>query len=394
MDKSRQHHCIFCATVLSQPNKPEHILLNALGGRLTTRNVICDMCNHEFGIGPDQDLAESVAFIRNMCSLNAGDGHPPPPLNGFESDGISFRLDPGMQPKPFSRTPLTVNFEDDEINVQIEAYSDKQAEQLLEGAARKIAKKLGHSHPNIIEAIKADLLKDKKSTFRPGPSIRRSLQFGEGRSQQAKAKACLVFWAHCVGTEELQDDRYSAVRSFARFGITPPDRETLIKIDMRALPPTPAEFGENPNIIWVGSNDEGKAYGYFRLYGAIGWRFLLCEAGAPPNLSHSLISNPLANQTWKVSTGGDAVLRAEWVFSEWSLSPLEGEKVADRLQPLLEYAKRNSQNMMVRNLTEAAFAKAGPAEGDQITEEHATAIASYVSRALTAYLLKVEIPEE
>ncbi len=327
VNHSKHHHCIFCTGVLSQPNKPEHILLNALGGRLTTRNVICAACNHEFGVGPDQDLADSVAFIRNICGLKAGDGHPPPPLNGFESEGITFRLDPGMQPKPFARTPLTVNFENDEISVEIEAYSDAQADQLVEGAARKIAKKLGYSHPAIIAAIKADLLKDKKSTFRPGPPIRRSLQFGEGRSQQAKAKACLVFWAHCIGNDELLHDRYAATRGFARFGITPEDRETLIKIDTRALPPTPAEFGQNPNIIWVGSDAGGKAYGYFRLYGAIGWRVLLCEAGAPPHQSHSLISNPLANQTWNVFSVSDAVLSPEWVFAEWESWPPEFEKV-------------------------------------------------------------------
>jgi hypothetical protein len=33
--------CIFCGTELTADTKPEHILLNALGGRKTTQRVIC-----------------------------------------------------------------------------------------------------------------------------------------------------------------------------------------------------------------------------------------------------------------------------------------------------------------------------------------------------------------
>lgn len=394
MKQSQGFRCIFCAEIISQRNKPEHIILNALGGRLTTKNVVCDRCNHDFGVGPDQDLVETAAFVRNMCNLKAGDGDAPPALNGFESDGQPFRLDPGMQPKPFSRKPLVVEFEDQEIRVQIEAYSDAQADKLAEGAARKIAKRLGYSEPRVVEAIKVDLLKDKKSSFRPGPRVRQSLQFGEGMSQQAKAKACLVFWAHCVGSEELHDGRYDAARCFARFGNAPDDRETLIKIDTRPLPLTPDEFGQNPNVIWVGSDGHGKIYGYFRLYGAIGWRILLCEAGGPPNQSHSLISNPLNNQIWKVSSGDDAVFTTEWVFSEWNSWPPEYEQVTGRLQLLMAHSQNISQDIMLKNLFERGGAKADCGDLDIITDEQVSVLSSHVGRGLAAYLLKKEIPED
>ncbi|UVO30394.1 HNH endonuclease [Bradyrhizobium arachidis] len=39
--------CIFCQNELTQDTTPEHVLLNALGGRMTTKRAICsDHNNH------------------------------------------------------------------------------------------------------------------------------------------------------------------------------------------------------------------------------------------------------------------------------------------------------------------------------------------------------------
>ncbi|WP_413785677.1 HNH endonuclease [Cognatiyoonia sp. IB215182] len=52
--------CVLCKAQLSENEKPEHILLDALGGRKTTRDVLCSICNNKMGAGPDKDLAESA----------------------------------------------------------------------------------------------------------------------------------------------------------------------------------------------------------------------------------------------------------------------------------------------------------------------------------------------
>lgn len=65
-------HCILCKIELSVGEKPEHILLNALGGRKTTRDVLCSGCNNTMGVGPDKDFAESVAPLRTIANLKSG----------------------------------------------------------------------------------------------------------------------------------------------------------------------------------------------------------------------------------------------------------------------------------------------------------------------------------
>src|ERR1700747_1977114 len=58
MEKINQ--CIFCDKALDGNTKPEHILLNALGGRKTTSKVICSDCNNRFGGTIDDALAKQV----------------------------------------------------------------------------------------------------------------------------------------------------------------------------------------------------------------------------------------------------------------------------------------------------------------------------------------------
>jgi hypothetical protein len=58
--------CIFCDHTLGPTTKPEHILLNALGGRKTARRVICSEWNSRFGSTIDDAFAEQVEIIRNL----------------------------------------------------------------------------------------------------------------------------------------------------------------------------------------------------------------------------------------------------------------------------------------------------------------------------------------
>jgi len=61
--------CIFCENELTEGTKPEHILLNAFGGRKKTRHVDCSACNNKFGSTIDDEAAQQVTILRNMLHL-------------------------------------------------------------------------------------------------------------------------------------------------------------------------------------------------------------------------------------------------------------------------------------------------------------------------------------
>jgi hypothetical protein len=67
--------CLFCPAELDETTKPEHILLNALGGRKTTTGAICSACNNKFGRTIDDVLTSQITALRNLLQLESGTGN-------------------------------------------------------------------------------------------------------------------------------------------------------------------------------------------------------------------------------------------------------------------------------------------------------------------------------
>jgi hypothetical protein len=387
-------HCILCKKIITGKTKPEHILLNALGGRATVRNILCSACNHKMGIRADQDLADNVAFWRNVCDLKAGDGGDPPTIHGLESNGQRFDLKPGMKPHIHPQKPLKTEIDENGVRVNIQAFSDSEAEKLIDGAARKIAKHIGYEQPIAIEMLKSELRKDKKSSLMPSPSIHENLQFGQGQSQQSMAKGCLVLWAKKCGNEEISSSRYDSIRSFILTGIKENNLEKIAKIDTRTQPQTPEKYGTNPIFIWVGSDETGKVYGYYRLYGAIGWRFLLCESEAPTSITACLISNSFNNLEWEIYQDNENPISSEWIMAEWNSYPPLYDAFQQAMEPILKYAHQRAHEQWLMELIESGFHKAGCKEGDIITEDIARKLADHVSRAIVYTYTGIDVLKE
>ncbi len=63
-------NCYVCDIKLTQENTGnEHIIINALGGRLKSKNLLCKSCNSTFGDKIDIALANSLKDIGNMLNI-------------------------------------------------------------------------------------------------------------------------------------------------------------------------------------------------------------------------------------------------------------------------------------------------------------------------------------
>ena len=80
--------CLFCPAELDETTKPEHILLNALGGQKTTTGAICSACNNKFGGTIDNVLTSQVIALRNLLQLESGTGNPAPALKNVQHQAI------------------------------------------------------------------------------------------------------------------------------------------------------------------------------------------------------------------------------------------------------------------------------------------------------------------
>lgn len=61
--------CYVCGNILNEKNQTEeHIFLNAIGGNLKSKNLICRECNSSFGNDIDAALAGQFNAIANMST--------------------------------------------------------------------------------------------------------------------------------------------------------------------------------------------------------------------------------------------------------------------------------------------------------------------------------------
>ncbi|MBP5287043.1 MAG: HNH endonuclease [Elusimicrobiales bacterium] len=65
--------CIFCGKNLTQDEKPEHIIPNALGGKLKSKDIICDSCNNSYSY-LDKELAEELSPLTSLIQPKRDNG--------------------------------------------------------------------------------------------------------------------------------------------------------------------------------------------------------------------------------------------------------------------------------------------------------------------------------
>jgi hypothetical protein len=285
--------CLFCPTELDATTKPEHVLLNALGGRKSTTKAVCSGCNNTFGGTIDKVLALQVMTLRNLLQLESGTGNDAPGLKNIQAGErkINIKGDGTIEivDKPFTIEQL----EDGKWNVQILARSEEHLAEIIP----HLAKALKIPEENLraqLPGAQASLI-----TGRPG-AVHHHLVLGGPDAIRSAMKACLVLWSTLVGNDEVKSAPYDAARKFVLDG----DEQCLRNrphIDSRQFVDVErmkAAYGLLFNMIYVRSDELGRVVGHFTLYNAIAWQVTLAEAGGTPNAKVALISNPLDPSHW------------------------------------------------------------------------------------------------
>ncbi len=282
----RMSHCIFCQSELTDSTTYEHILPNALGGRKTTRRVICSDCNNVFGGSIDKSLTSQVDVIRNLLQLKSGTGKAPPMLRKIQSgtETVNFRNDgtPESTGKPFA-----IDIQDDgSAMVQIKARSAEELQKLIP----HIAAQLKISVDEVEEKVKSA---DVSQITQPLDGVHHRLSFGGIEALRSITKSCLVLWGTVVGNEEINSSPYDDARGFVTLG-DGQFNKCRVHLDSRCLPcdsDLQDRFGDIFNLVYLKSDAAGRLIGHFTMYNAVGWQIVLTESGAVPDVGVGLVSN-------------------------------------------------------------------------------------------------------
>ena len=116
----------------SQNRSEEHIIPNAIGGRLTSNKLLCKVCNSAFGDVIDFEIAEQLSLIANLLNIKRDDAKIP--RNIRTSKGKYF-LRAGGKPV-LAKPEINVTKDDKGMKIHIESSPEK-ANKTLKGVQRK-----------------------------------------------------------------------------------------------------------------------------------------------------------------------------------------------------------------------------------------------------------------
>lgn len=349
--------CIFCDNDLTENTKPEHILLNALGGRKTTKRVDCSACNGTFGSTIDNEVGKQVAVLRNMLQLDSGTGGAPPMLRKIQSGGDIINLKNDGTPELVTK-PFSVRNEDGRFQLQITTKSVEEVAPYIP----HIAAQLGCSEEQVLQILK---LTTGSYVERRPETVHHALALGGPLAVRSAAKSALVLWATLTGNDEIKSSDYERVRRFVVNG----DEDfnlSCAPLDSRYLPQNDElqrRFGKFFNLIYVRSNESGRVLAHFTLYNVISWRIVLAEAGGTPSACIGLISNPLDPAEWSDTIADEIDVEFGWLdapdYSD------EFVRARERFEATMRYHAETQGECELNRISADVFEKHGVVNEDE-----------------------------
>jgi HNH endonuclease len=368
--------CIFCDAELGENTKPEHVLLNALGGRMTTKRVICSECNNLFGSGIDKALTDQAATFRNLLQLESGSGSTAPIIKNVKAGDQTLNLrgdgEIELVRKPFLTTPNP----DGSVKVQINARSVEELERLIPHVAASLKMPEQKLREQMAGAI-ASVTEQRPNT------IHFPTSFGGVDAIRSATKACLVLWTTLMGNDEVRRDVYAAVRRFVTEGDDGFNR-SRVSLDARPLPKAEEikrTYGPVFNLIYVMSDSSGRVIGHFTLYNVISFQVVLAEAGGVPNRQIALVSNPVNPET----RSADAASEFDISFSWLNKPDYQVDQAKQRLVDLMEYYFESQRPKEFGRMIEDVLQKNGLRENDAIPQVLAEKLGREMAERITKY---------
>jgi hypothetical protein len=380
--------CLFCPSELDETTKPEHILLNALGGRMTTKRAICSACNNRYGGAIDDELASSVMAIRNLFQLKSGSGDSAPTLKKVQAGAykIDIKGDGRLElvDKPFTVEDLGGGRWSLQINIDASNF-EEELKRLVPHMAAKL------KMPE--EQLRKQLADGQAALISHRPETTgRTISLGGPDAIRSMVKAGLVLWSTLVGNDEVKSAPYDSAR---RFVIDGDERINLDRahLDSRYfddIEKMKAAYGPLFNLIYVRSDETGRVVGHFTLYNALAWQFTLAEKGGMPNTKIALISNPLEPGRWS-----DAAEIFDIPF-EWLNSPDYSDQMVRanaRLGAIFEYYYESNRETPFRLIMDDCCKTLGIAPDEPLSAEKEAELRTLFGYRLTHYGLDLPYVE-
>lgn len=366
-----QYNCVRCGHLITDANDSrEHVIPNAIGGRLKTRGFICENCNNAAGEVWDAALTAQLNSLGLFFGIVRERGVSPAEL--IETTvGERLLVQPGggfLLAKPVYQEVVS----ESGTQVKMSVRTMREARKMLKGVKRKF--------PGV--DTEAMLKNASPSRSYPEGMVRLSSNVGGEVAGRSIVKTAAAI-AHCAGVPVNACD--IALTYLRDPGATPCFG---FYYEQDLITGRPA--GVPLHCVAVsGDPESGLLLGYVEYFGAHRIVVCLSEAYSGPRVDHAHGLDPMTGRQIPLSirlpfTREDI----QAIYEYKKIPPGAVERAYSSVIPTgMRRQREREQKQVIAEAVEHAFANCGAKEGEPLTKEHLVELSALIMQRMTPFIL-------
>lgn len=175
--------CALCECMIDENNDSrEHIIPNAIGGKMELKGFLCEKCNNERGRNWESVLAKQLNYFSLALGIKRARGRPPGQVV-TTTEGTSLYLNSdGMLTNPSPSVEKTSG--DGKIRLRLFARDESEARRILRGIKEKHAPQLD---------VEKELAGFETGPFKVAGALQHRLELGGPEMSRSIVKTALAF---------------------------------------------------------------------------------------------------------------------------------------------------------------------------------------------------------
>lgn len=282
--------CIVCGCELNDTNcTEEHIILNAIGGHLKSKALLCKQHNSVFGQECDAELANQLQVLSSCFQVQRQRGKNPD-IEGTTASGKKYRIVEGVTPVMSKPTVEVNNLDGGVKTIHIEARNEKELRQILKGIKDK--------NPNLDMDVEDVVKHGNHVSEQLDEYVNFDLSIGGDLAFRSVAKTAVEYYV-------LKTDDIDTIAH-----LIPYLKGEEVKEVVRIFMPTESVYelkqGEVCHVIHLESNvSEHLLYAYIEFYSVFSFLVLLSDSydGVEINDTYCFELNQVVEVNKNISLG-------------------------------------------------------------------------------------------
>lgn len=357
--------CYLCKNEITDENVSiEHILPNAIGGRLKSSSLICKECNSKFGDTSDACLAKQLEFFANQLNIKRERGSVQNVEMTRESTGETYLVSPEGDLVP--RKPLIKERESNgNLEIYVKANDEKTIESILIGLKRKYPKlditkfkdALKHEVEYIDEPLHGTISIDGKKIFPAILKIAVNYYIEKGGDIEYVDSAI----------EDLKNNKTRRVDFIIKEGlVVESDSEDVLHY-----------------IFINGSKEKKHMYAIIELYSAVQFVVKLSDNYNGEDIQHLYVFDVLKRQEIQKEIG--LVPDFDFIFKySYSAVKSDYDVFRKRIERILKIGSQRRLDKSIHKITEQSFKNVlGEPDGRVITHHDVCLLVDEIMKGLT-----------